>query len=56
MLSANPLTVDDATIKDIKVLQTIKDGKKIYDAAAKTRALVAECAAHSLAINKLSLA
>lgn len=45
VLSANPLTVDDATIKDIKVLQTIKDGKTIYDAAAKTRALVAECAA-----------
>src|SRR5262245_19913263 len=56
VLSANPLTVDDATIKDIKVLQTIKDGKKIYDAAAKTRALVAEFAAHSLALNKLSLA
>jgi len=45
VLSANPLVVDDATIKDIKVLQTIKDGKTIYDAAAKTRALVAECAA-----------
>jgi predicted amidohydrolase YtcJ len=45
VLSANPLTVDDATIKDIKVLQTIKDGKTIYDAAAMTRALVAECAA-----------
>ena len=37
VLSANPLTVDDATIKDIKALQTIKDGKTIYD-AAKTRA------------------
>jgi predicted amidohydrolase YtcJ len=45
VLSANPLTVDDATIKDIKVLQTIKDGRTIYDAAAKTRALVAERAA-----------
>jgi predicted amidohydrolase YtcJ len=45
VLSANPLTVDDATIKDIKVLQTIKDGKKIYDAAANTRALVAEYSA-----------
>ncbi|HEU0179609.1 MAG TPA: amidohydrolase [Blastocatellia bacterium] len=45
VLSANPLTVDDAAIKDIKVLQTIKDGKTIYDAAAKTRALVAEYAA-----------
>jgi predicted amidohydrolase YtcJ len=56
VLSANPLTVDDATIKDIKVLQTIKDGKKIYDAAAMTRALVAECAAHSVALNKLSMA
>src|SRR5215813_246821 len=45
VLSDNPLTVDDATIKDIKILQTIKDGKTIYDAAAKTRALVAESAA-----------
>jgi predicted amidohydrolase YtcJ len=56
VLSANPLTVDDATIKDIKVLQTIKDGKKIYDAAAMTRALVAECAAQSVVLNKLSMA
>jgi predicted amidohydrolase YtcJ len=56
VLSANPLTVDDATIKDIKVLQTIKDGKKIYDAASKTRALVAERAARSASLNKLSLA
>ncbi|HKQ76765.1 MAG TPA: amidohydrolase family protein [Blastocatellia bacterium] len=45
VLSDNPLTVDDATIKDIKVLQTIKDGKTIYDAAEKTRALIAEYAA-----------
>jgi len=45
VLSDNPLTVDDAAIKDIKVLQTIKDGKTVYDAAAKTRALVAESAA-----------
>ena len=52
VLSANPMTVDDATIKDIKVLQTIKDGKKIYDAVAMTRALVAECAAQSVALNK----
>jgi hypothetical protein len=48
VLSANPLTVDDAAIKDIKVLQTIKDGKTIYDAAAKTRALVAESAARAV--------
>jgi predicted amidohydrolase YtcJ len=45
VLSANPLTVDDATIKNIKVLQTIKDGKTIYDDATMTRALVADCAA-----------
>src|SRR5262249_42696907 len=32
VLSDNPLTVDDAAIKDIKVLRTIKDGKTIYDA------------------------
>src|SRR5882672_6493585 len=47
VLSANPLTVDGAAIKDIRVLQTIKDGRTIYDAAAKTRAMVAECAAPS---------
>jgi predicted amidohydrolase YtcJ len=47
VLSANPLTVDVAAIKDIKVLQTIKDGKTIYDAAAMTRALVAEYAPRS---------
>ncbi|MGE0126604.1 MAG: amidohydrolase [Blastocatellales bacterium] len=32
VLSDNPLTVDDAAIKDIKVLRTIKDGKTIYTA------------------------
>jgi hypothetical protein len=56
VLSANPLTVDDAAIKSIKILQTIKDGKTIYDAAAKTRALVAECAARAVALTELPLA
>src|SRR5215475_8896596 len=32
VLSDNPLTVDDAAIKDIKVVQTIKDGRTIYTA------------------------
>lgn len=32
VLSDNPLTVDDAAIKDIKVMRTIKDGKTIYTA------------------------
>ncbi len=32
VLSDNPLTVDDAAIKDIKVLRTIKDGGTIYTA------------------------
>jgi predicted amidohydrolase YtcJ len=34
VLSDNPLTVDDASIKDIKVVQTIKDGRTIYTAPA----------------------
>lgn len=30
ILSANPLTVEPQKIKDIKVLETIKEGKNIY--------------------------
>jgi hypothetical protein len=33
VLSANPLTVPRATIKDIRVLETIKEGKTVYSAA-----------------------
>lgn len=32
VLSANPLSVDPATIKDIAVITTIKDGQPIYEA------------------------
>ena len=32
MLSDNPLKVDPMTIKDIKVLETIKDGQTVYKA------------------------
>jgi hypothetical protein len=32
VLSANPLKVDPMTIKDIKVLETIKEGKTVYTA------------------------
>jgi predicted amidohydrolase YtcJ len=32
ILSDNPLTVEPMAIKDIKVLETIKDGKTIYKA------------------------
>ena len=32
ILSANPLTVDPTTIKDIKVVETIKEGQTIYKA------------------------
>jgi hypothetical protein len=30
ILSANPLTVDPMAIKDIEVVETIKEGKSIY--------------------------
>ena len=33
VLSANPLTVEPLTIKDIQVLGTIKEGKIVYSAA-----------------------
>lgn len=33
ILSANPLVVPPATLKDIKVLETIKDGRTVYSAA-----------------------
>lgn len=32
VLSDNPLTVDPMAVKDIKVLETIKDGKSVYKA------------------------
>jgi hypothetical protein len=32
ILDGNPLTVDPMTIKDIKVVETIKEGKTIYQA------------------------
>ena len=35
VLTDNPLKVDSAKIKDIKVLETIKDGKTIYTKDAK---------------------
>lgn len=34
ILSANPLTVDPMTIQDIEVVETIKEGKTIYQAGA----------------------
>jgi predicted amidohydrolase YtcJ len=35
ILEKNPLTVDPMTIKDIKVIETIKGGKSIYKAIAR---------------------
>jgi len=37
ILEQNPLTVDPMTIKDIKVIETIKDGKTIYPPTALKR-------------------
>ena len=33
ILDQDPLTVPRATLKDIKVIETIKDGKSVYRAA-----------------------
>lgn len=35
MLDKNPLKVDPLTIRDIKVVATIKEGKTVYKAGAK---------------------
>ncbi len=45
VLSDNPLTVDDAAIKGIKVLRTIKDGRTIYDATARVAVAAPDLAA-----------
>ena len=34
ILDQNPLTVDPMTLKEIKVVETIKEGKSIYTASA----------------------
>lgn len=33
VLDRNPLTVDPAAIKDLRVVQTFKEGKPVYEAA-----------------------
>jgi len=35
VLAGNPLTVEPMAIKDIKVVETIKDGRTIYKAGAQ---------------------
>ena len=35
ILDRNPLSVDPMTIKDVKVVETIKEGRSIYSAAGK---------------------
>ncbi|WP_218185500.1 amidohydrolase family protein [Stenotrophomonas pictorum] len=44
VLSDNPLTIAPAELHSIKVLQTIKDGEVVYDAASATASQSASCA------------
>jgi predicted amidohydrolase YtcJ len=44
VLSDNPLTIAPAELHSIKVLQTIKDGEVVYDAASATASSGASCA------------
>ena len=46
VLDRNPLAGDTLTIADIKVMETIKEGKTVYqrDAAAKKAATTSSCA------------
>jgi len=46
VLDGNPLTIDPMKIANIKVLETIKEGKTVYrrDAATKKAGAAASCA------------
>ena len=46
MLDGNPLTIDPMKIADIKVMETIKEGKTVYrrDTATKKAGALASCA------------
>ena len=46
VLDGNPITIDPMKIADIKVMETIKEGKTVYrrDAGTKTAGALPSCA------------
>jgi predicted amidohydrolase YtcJ len=58
VLDANPLTIDPMKIADIKVVETIKEGKTVYrrDTAAKKADATASCAESAACFRVASLA
>jgi len=58
VLDANPLTIDPMKIADIKVMETIKEGKTVYrrDTAAKKAGTTASCAESAACFQVASLA
>ncbi len=58
VLDANPITIDPMKIADIKVMETIKEGKTVYrrDTAAKKAGTMASCAESAACVRVASLA
>ncbi len=58
VLDSNPLTIDPAKIADIKVVETIKEGRTVYrrDAGTKRAGPVASCAESAACFRVASVA
>ena len=58
MLDGNPLTIDPMKIADIKVVETIKEGKTVYrrEAGTKKAGAVASCAESAACFQVASVA